>query len=135
MFEDQKKKYIKDLKIGDKIGWFYKILNMSKRVKRDGEPFLSLVLMDKTGKLPAKIWDNAESCFKMIQEGEIYKIDGYVNEYKNKKEIKIDHIRSISSSDRDFDQSDFIEQASFDTETLFIEMIGALKSNIKNRLI
>ena len=135
IFENQKRKMIQDLEIGDKVDSFFKMLNVSKRKKRDGESYLALVLMDKTGKIPAKVWDNAESSFKMLVEGEIYRIRGYVNEYQNKKEIKIDSIRSVSPNDTDYDKNDFIESAPFDTEALFKEMIETIRSNIQNKYL
>jgi 3'-5' exoribonuclease len=138
LFESKKldfapqKKFIKELQVGEKIQGYYKVLNISKRSKRDGSAFLSLELMDKTGRIPAKIWDNAGHYFSTIREGEIYRINGIVNEYMNRKEIKVDGLRAVSSSDRDFDQNDFIEKPAFDTEKLFRDMIETLKSNITN---
>lgn len=136
LFENKKldfssqKKFIKDLQVGEKTQGYYKVLNISKRSKRDGGAFLSLELMDKTGRIPAKIWDNAERYFSTIQEGEIYRINGIVNEYMNRKEIKVDGLRAVSSSDRDFDRNDFIEKPAFDTEKLFRDMIETIKSNL-----
>jgi len=126
------KQFIKDLQVGEKTRGYYKVLNLSKRNKRDGGAFLSLELMDRTGRIPAKIWDNADHYFSLIREGEIYMINGIVNEYMNRKEIKVDGLRAVSPSDRDFDQDDFIEKPAFDTEKLFQDMIATLKSNLAN---
>lgn len=135
LFQNQEIKYIKDFKVGDGIECYFKILSVLKKVKRDGGLYLALELMDKTGKIPAKIWDDAETHFKMIQEGEVYKIRGYINEYKTRNEIKIDSIKEVSTDEPGFNISDFIEQASFDTESLFNEMIKITKSNINNRYL
>jgi len=132
LFENPKKISVKDLQIGDRIKQYYKILNVNKRTKKNGEPFLTLEFMDKTGKIEGKIWNNVESYLKLIHPGEIYKIQGMVNEYMNKKEIKIESLQSLSSNDKKPNPEDFVEQPAYDTKKLFSEMINSIKSNLKN---
>ncbi|MCK4765367.1 MAG: HD domain-containing protein [Candidatus Aminicenantes bacterium] len=132
LFESVKDRYIKDLKVGAKVDWYYKLAGISKKTKRDGGLYLALELMDKTGKIPAKVWDNVEACLKLLQEGKVYRLTGSVNEFMSKKEIKVDGIRAINPMDKDFSEADFVEQAGFDTETLFNGMIDTLKTNIEN---
>ncbi|MCK5057684.1 MAG: HD domain-containing protein [Candidatus Aminicenantes bacterium] len=132
LLDNTKDRYIKDLKAGLKVEWYYKCVEVSKKTKRDGGLYLALELMDKTGRIPAKIWDNVESCLKLLREGKVYKITGYVNEFMKKKEIKIDSINPVSPGAKDYNEADFIEQASFDTEALFKQMIDTMKANIKN---
>lgn len=130
LFDCQMKKFIKDLQVGQQVDTYYKLLAVEKRPKKDGTSFLSIELMDKTGKIPAKIWDNAESFFKILKPGCVYRLKGYVNEYMNKKEIKVDNIRATSQSDNDFDAGDFVEKSSFDTNVLFSKLIETVKSNL-----
>lgn len=121
---------IKDLKVGEKIDTCFKITDIDKRTKKDGNAFLTLQLMDKTGKLAAKVWNNAERYYNKVQPGTIYHIKGTVNEYMSKLEIKIDSIRDAAAGD--YDAADFIESADFDTSELFDEMMTLLKANIKD---
>lgn len=132
LFDSIKDKYIKDLNVGEKVDWYYKLVSISKKTRRDGGLYLALELMDKTGKIPAKIWENVESYLKVLRAGNVYKTTGYVNEFMNKKEIKIDSMNPVSSKDKDYNEADFVEQASFDTEALFNKMIDTLKANINN---
>ena len=135
LFESQMKKFIEDLQVGQRVDTLFKVLAVDKRIKKDGSAFLILELMDKTGKIPAKIWDNAETSFKMIKLGDIYRIIGYVNEYMKKKEIKIDSLKPVSPKETGFKQEDFVEKASFDTEALFSRMIESVKSNLTNKYL
>ena len=138
LFENKKiefpggKKFIKDFQVGEKIDGYFKVFRAEKKSKKDGSAFLTLGLMDKTGKMPAKVWNNAEHYFKLIREGEIYKISGYVNEYMSQKEIKVDGLRALSSADGDINRGDFEEKAAFDTEALFDRMMETVKSNLEN---
>ncbi|MCI0471097.1 MAG: OB-fold nucleic acid binding domain-containing protein, partial [Candidatus Aminicenantes bacterium] len=135
LFENVKDRYIKDLKVGAKVDWNYKLVGLSKKSKRDGGLYLALELMDKTGKIPAKIWDNAEAFLKLLQEGNVYRTIGSVNEFMNKKEIKIDSMNPVPPGDRSYDEADFVESAPFDTEDYFNKMIGLLKANVTNEYL
>jgi 3'-5' exoribonuclease len=128
--QKQEKQYIKDLQVGKPVDGYFKVLSAGKKAKKDGSPFLALEVMDKTGKIPAKIWDNADHYFNILQEGEIYKINGYVNEFMNQKEIKIDSLRSLAPVDKNVNEDDFIEKADFDTEKTFHEMMATIKSHL-----
>jgi len=130
LFFQGNKKYINELKVGDRFDSYARVLSISKKAKKDGGAFLILELMDKSGKLSAKAWDNAESYFKLVKEGSIYKITGATTEYQGQKEIKIDIIRAIASTDTDFDETDFVEKSSFDTGSVYSEMMKTIRDNI-----
>ncbi len=128
----QEKQQIKDLQVGKPVDGYFKVISVGKKAKKDGSPFLALEVMDKTGKIPAKIWENADHYFHILKEGDIYKINGYVNEYMNQKEIKVDTIRSLAATDKNVREEDFAEKAAFDTGKTFEEMIITLKSHLAN---
>jgi len=130
--QKREKKYIKDLQVGKPVDGYFKLLSVSKKAKKDGSPYLALEIMDKTGKIPAKIWDNADHYFSILKEGDIYKINGYVNEFMNQKEIKVDGLRSLAPKDKNIDEDDFVEKAAFDTGKTFDEMITTMKSHLAN---
>ncbi len=138
LFENKKlhfsdsKKTIKDYKSGEKIDVYLKIQGITKKTKKDGSPYLTLELMDKSGKVSAKIWENADHYFKNLQEGGIYKVSGFVGEYMNQKDIRIDVIRALGPRDTDFDETDFVEKPAFDTRETFDEMIDFMKSHLSN---
>ncbi|MCP5104030.1 MAG: HD domain-containing protein [bacterium] len=132
LFENQEKKFIKDLQVGGQVDNYYKLMFMDKRTKKDGGVFLTLELMDKTGKIPAKVWSNAETSFKILKPGGIYRIKGNVGEYMNKKEIKVSTVRPVSPSDTDFNAEDYVESSSFDTDALFARLLATIKSHLSN---
>lgn len=136
LFENRKlqfptaKKYINGLQINENIDGFFKILGVQKKNKKDGSAFLTLELMDKTGKIPAKAWNNAELYFKQINEGKIYRINGTVTQYQELKEIKIDSLRP--ANENEFDPNDFEEIPHFDTHGLFKQMMTLIKTHVTN---
>ena len=62
-------KYVAELQIGGKTDWYYRVLEVNKKKKKNGGEYLTLLLMDKTGKIPAKVWENSEDVLKIIPAG------------------------------------------------------------------
>ena len=130
LFPNKEKKYIKDLVVGDRVDTHFKITSVSKRTKRDGGHYLSLDLMDKTGQMGAKLWEQANKFFRMIKEGEIYKINGVVNQYQGKKELRVDGINPLSAEDQPVNREEFSLQATFDTQAEFASLMALIKENL-----
>jgi len=56
---------------------------------RNGNAFLSLTLADRTGEIPAKVWENAESVSDLFREGDIVQIEGKASSYRNQLQITV----------------------------------------------
>jgi 3'-5' exoribonuclease len=54
--------------------------------------FLSMTLADKTGSIAAVLWDDAESIDRSLKLGDIVKVEGSVQEYRESLQVKIDRI-------------------------------------------
>lgn len=132
LFDKQEKQLISDLKVGQRVDTYYRLMSVDKRVKKDGGSFLTLEWMDRTGKMPAKVWSNAEAVFKKLKPGDIFRVNGYVNEYKGSKELNVDTVRPVTPQDKDYDPADFQEKPAFDTGALFTKFIELIKSNLTN---
>ncbi len=120
---------IKDLKIGQRVSGYYRVLEVKKK-KYDGGDFLILQLMDKTGRITAKVWEDVEEVLRLIQPGAIVHVSGDVDDYRGKKEIRIRQLRPRSASDKPIDERDFQETPSFDTDALWQEMLDLLRSHL-----
>lgn len=131
LFKNIEKRWIQDIKVGEQLDEFFRIVEVNKRLKRDGAPYLTLVLMDKTGRVSAKVWDNVEQYLTLIRDGEIYRVTGVVSEYKGQKEIRVDRLNTPPNGS-EINPGDYTEQAAFDTESLFDTMISLVKKNISN---
>jgi 3'-5' exoribonuclease len=124
--------FIDSLQSGAKVTWYYRIQEIVKKKTKNGDNFLDLTVMDKTGRMPAKIWNNVDEYFKLIQAGEIYKISGEIKDYKGKKQITVNHLRVIAASDTDINMDDYNETPPFDSAALLAKMFSLLAANLTN---
>ena len=88
------------LKVGERLTRFFVIKNIENRTKRsDDTPFLILELGYDKGRIWANVWDNTEDFLEEHSIGDIVKIQGVIDRYKDQTKIKIEKIRKTVSSD------------------------------------
>src|SRR5215510_10266068 len=77
---------------------------VSKQVKpkKTGEPYLALVLGDRSGQLEAKMWDNVEGALDAFEQDDFLKVKGLLNKYKNRFQLTIHKLRKLGDSEIDF---------------------------------
>lgn len=122
------KKYIKDLKVGEKIAETFLLKKKEIKKTKDNKPYLALFLSDKSGLIEARMWDNAEYADSKVETGAPVFITGSVEKWKENMQFKVDDIRRASAEE--FKMEDLI-RAIENKEELFGKVKDFLK-NIKN---
>ena len=51
------------------------------KAKKNGEPYLALVLADRTGQIEAKMWDNVEEFILAFDQDDFVNIMGRIDKY------------------------------------------------------
>ena len=64
-----KKCFLDSLQNGENVNWYYRVQEIVKKKTKTGNDFLDLTVMDKSGRMPAKIWNNVDAYFKLIRAG------------------------------------------------------------------
>jgi DNA polymerase III alpha subunit len=108
--------FIDSLQSGDKGTWYYRVQEIVKKKTKNGDDFLDVTVMDKTGRMPAKIWNNVNEYYKLLQAGEIYKISGEIKDYKGKKQLTVSHLHAAAAAD--FNPADYIDTPPFDSAAM-----------------
>jgi 3'-5' exoribonuclease len=66
------------------------------RTDRSGAELIALVLQDKTGQVPAKIFERVDTLRHEFEAGEFVKIDGRGNRHHQRLELVLDSIRRVN---------------------------------------
>jgi 3'-5' exoribonuclease len=128
---------LKGLKAGDSFQGFYILRKVEVKTKRDGKPYLALELGDKSGRVSAKVWEEADSQAKELREGEVAKLRGVVSEYQGLLDVKIDLIRMATEKDP-VEADKLMKVSDKDLEALYqkiLDTIKGLKNEHLNRLL
>ena len=85
--------------IGEVVDIYMYIKTSTKAVASNGKPFLTLILCDKTGEIEAKLWDVSETDEKTYSAEATVKVQGEVQNYRGRSQLKIRNIRLTSDAD------------------------------------
>jgi 3'-5' exoribonuclease len=87
------------------------------KAKKNGEPYLALILADRSGQIEAKMWDNVEEFIDSFEQDDFLKIKGLINKYKNRFQLTIHKLRRMGDTEIDF--SDYLPKTTKDIGELW----------------
>lgn len=122
---------IAGLKSGESVNWYYLVQEIVRRKSsKSKKDYLDLIVLDRSGRMPAKIWDNVDQLHQAIQAGNIYRLCGEVRDYQGKLQLTITRARPLEPDNKECRPEDFAEQAPFDNAALLEETFALLRDNI-----
>ena len=95
--------------------------------KKDGN-FLQFKLSDKTGKISANIWNNAENFYKNIQNDTVVQVTGSISSFEGKNQIIVETM-SICLN---YDEKKLVACTLYDPEVMFEELSSILYREVKD---
>ena len=117
------------LKEGDAVQQFFLVRQSDSGTTKDGKPFLSLVLGDKSGTIVAKVWNDILKKYPgPFAAGDFVGVKGQVDSYKKELQINVKYLEteeSIRSRGGDlsaFDPELLCQATPYDRDTLWQEL-------------
>ncbi len=95
--EQIRKVYVKDVKVGADLHTVFKAAKKGKVTARSGKVFLSLTLVDKTGELDARVFDNVEAAESAFAEGDFLLVKGRTIAFHGKPQLVLDAIERLDA--------------------------------------
>ena len=74
-----KETYVDALKPGQPVDDIFVVRDKQLSHKKNGEPFLTFQLIDRTGAVKAVVWDHVEETDRILAEAEFIQVSGRVN--------------------------------------------------------
>ena len=91
--------------------------------KKDGDAYLTMTLADKTGTIPAVMWDDVPKAQEAFSEGDYVRVQGRVQQYREALQLVVRKIERIGR-DR-VDAKDFLPATTRDTEKMLARVVDA----------
>ncbi len=117
--------YIKDIISQGMIDGIFCIESSKILTTKNGDPYLALTLMDKTGKIEARLWD-IPSEFTPPQPGKFFKIAAEVQTFRDSLQLKIVKIEPVSKELPPIEE--FLPVTSFDRTSLWKKLKRFIRS-------
>ena len=117
----------KDIGNNGLVEGFAVIKQYEKKMAKNGNNYLDLVLSDKDGEIFAKLWDYNEDAHGKYETNMFVKIRGSISQYNGHDQLRIDRIRPVIESDN-VDVSDFVKSADYSGEEMYNHLISLVNS-------
>ena len=115
-----KSPYVKDLEPGKAVTTSFLVQSKEIREKKTGEPYLSLLLSDRTGKIDAKMWDNVAEALDGFDRDDFVKIKAMPQIHLNRPQLTIHKIRKMEDAEVDF--ADYFPAAERPPDAMWAEL-------------
>ncbi len=119
------KVFVADLIEGESVTSFFLAKQVQVRQRRTGEPYLSLILGDRTGEVPAVMWEGVEETSKDLSEGDIVKVQGLLGTYQRERQLTITRLRRATPEEIALE--DYLPRSAQDPAALLGRLRGAVE--------
>ncbi|MGI8746363.1 MAG: 3'-5' exoribonuclease YhaM family protein [Bryobacteraceae bacterium] len=119
-----KSPYVCDLQPNQVITSIFLVHVKDIRQKKSGEPYLSLLLGDRTGELEAKMWDNVIEVLESFNRDDFIKVKGLLQIYQHRPQLTIHKMVKVLDSDVDF--ADYFPCSERNADEMFAELRGII---------
>lgn len=92
---DTKEKYVADIVAGETIEAIFVLSDKNMGHKRDGNPYLNVTLIDKSGRIKGVIWDNVDQMADS-KSGDFVRIKAHASEYRGMLQLVISRMDVVS---------------------------------------
>lgn len=115
-----KSPYVNGLEANQQVNGVFLVHLKDVRQKKTGEPYLSLILADKTGDIDAKMWDNVSDVLDTFEKDDFLKVKGLAQVYQNKIQLTIHRLQK--ADEREVDCADFFPSSKRNADEMFAEV-------------
>ena len=117
-----KSPYVREMKPNQVVTTTFLVHVKDVRQKKSGDPYLSLLLGDRTGEIDAKMWDNVAEVMDTFDRDDFVKVKGLLQIFHNRPQLTIHKMVRVLDSDIDF--GDYFPASERDPLEMFAELRG-----------
>ncbi len=115
-----KKIFIDQITEGGQVADYFLVSAMNLAETKAGKPYLALTIMDRTGELQGRVWDNAQRFAQVARPGKVVHLRGIAQSFRDVLQLKIDLITAVED-EQSVDLADFVPSTVFDVEEMAVE--------------
>jgi 3'-5' exoribonuclease len=119
-----KKKSVADIKDRDLVESVFLVKDKVMAMAKNGKPYLTLKLMDKTGEVDAKVWDNADEIGALFDKNDFLAVRAKASIYLGKMQLILSDLKLVP--EETVELADFLPE----TDRNINEMVEELRSLI-----
>lgn len=123
-------RYIEGLREGEKLSEIYLCKSKTTATTKNGKPYDSVILQDKTGVIDAKIWDPNSLGIDDFDALDYVDVVGEVTMFNGGKQLNIKRARKAKEGE--YDEGEYLPVSEKNIDTMYEELLGFI-SSIENK--
>jgi 3'-5' exoribonuclease len=105
------------------------VATKQEKTKKNGEPYLALTLVDKSGQIEAKVWDGVADMRDSFDQEDVVKVKGLLNRYNHRWQLTVHKVRRMEEAEIDF--ADYLPKTEKNIDELW-SALGGFVASFKN---
>src|SRR2546430_1365289 len=127
-----KSPYVTEIEPDRVITTHFLVQSKEIRQKKTGDPYLSLMLADRTGDLDAKMWDNVAEIMETFDRGDFVKVKGLIQIFHNRPQLTIHKLRRVGDHEVEF--ADYFPASERNSDEMLAQLRGIVAGMKNERL-
>ncbi|MDW7774197.1 MAG: HD domain-containing protein [Desulfobulbaceae bacterium] len=91
--------FVRDLQDGGQVADLFLVSRKIFAETKAGKPYLALTLMDNSGEIEARVWEDAEQANEFVEIGRVILIQGLVKQFRDQLQLNINSLRVLEKED------------------------------------
>jgi 3'-5' exoribonuclease len=121
--------YAADIHDNQLVDGLFLVASKNHGVTKNGNGYLTLKLLDRSGEIEARVWDRADDLARGFDKNDFVRVRGQATLYQGKMQIRVQDVSRIDESK--VAPEDFLPKSAFDADAMLAELQGILRS-VKN---
>ncbi|MCJ2163737.1 MULTISPECIES: HD domain-containing protein [unclassified Pseudodesulfovibrio] len=117
---------------GQTVDDLFLLANANQAQSKNG-PYWNITFQDATGSIDGKIWSPKSLEYPTLEPGQMARVKGFVESYRDKNQLKVDHMDLLETSHPDVDLADFLPTSSTPPEELMEAIEDLVTEHMKHK--
>lgn len=116
--------YVSEIKENEKVESYFLVKDKNIAMAKNGKPYINIKLMDKSGEIEGRVWDNAEEIARQFEKNDIVAVKGRGALYQGKTQLSLIDVRKAPEGVAS--AGDFLPRSERDPDEMLSELKGII---------
>lgn len=116
-----KETFVNTIKAGQSVNAIFVARGRQLAYKKDGAPYLTFSIVDRSGDMKAVVWDDVRAMSKVFSEGDYVKVKGNAREYREALQLVVRELERVDPDQ--VDARDFLPATDRDVDQMLDQLI------------
>jgi 3'-5' exoribonuclease len=122
----KKIQFVKDLKDKDPVSSSFLIKFSATAMGKNGKPYMNLILMDKSGEVEARLWDDVTQHIGQAVRDTFVWVEGRCQTYQGRRQVVVQKLQVLREDS--VDEKEYLPENELDADVLYEKLMTYVES-------